>query len=104
MEPTDLLPGLDGVERPPQPAPVPMVAEIIELPPRTEDVIELYKRFLHELDNLPPEARSGPRTTRLKVFDELSFSELFRLNALWHRVQRPHPPSGTYANARHARL
>ncbi len=102
MEPTDLLPRRDSVVCPPQP--MPMDAEIIELPPRTEDVIELYKRFLHELDNLPPEARSGPRTTRLQLFDELSFSELFRLNALWHRVERPHPLSGTDANARHSRL
>jgi hypothetical protein len=46
----------------------------------------------------------GPTTPRFKVFDELSFPELFRLNALWYRVKRPHPPNGTDANARHARL
>jgi hypothetical protein len=82
-----------------------MIADIVELPPSTDDVIELYKRFRREWDDLPREARSGPTMPRLKVFDELSFSELFRLNALWHGVERPGPShEADDANARHARL
>jgi hypothetical protein len=103
MEPTDVLQRADTVARMPKPASVPMEAEIIKLPPRTEDVINLFKKFRRECDNLPPRAWSGPTTPRFKVLDELSFSELFRLNALWHRVERPRTPSGTDANARHAR-
>jgi hypothetical protein len=104
VEPTDLLPRLNDAASAPRFMPMPMDAEIIKLPPRTEDIIDLYKRFRREWDSLPTSASSGPTNPRFKVFDELSFSELFRLNALWHRVKRPHPPSGTDANARHARL
>jgi hypothetical protein len=83
--------------------PTPVDADIIALPPRTEDVIDLYERFRHERDNLPSGAWSGPTSPRLKVFDELSFSELYRLTGLWHDVKRPRPPDGDDANARHAR-
>ena len=103
VEPTDLLPRLNDAASAPRSMPMPMDAEIIELPPRTEDVIDLYKRFRRELDNLPRGAGSGPTSPRLKVLDELSFSELFRLTALWHDVKRLRPPDGDTANARHAR-
>jgi len=82
---------------------MPVHSSIINLPPRTEDLIDLYKRFRRELDNLPRGGGSRLADPRLKVLDELSFSELFRLTALWHDVKRPHPPDGDTANARHAR-
>jgi len=72
-------------------------ANMIELPIRAEDVVDLFKRFQHERKNLPPGAWRGPTPPKLKVFEELSFSELFGLNALWHRVKCPHPPNGTDA-------
>jgi hypothetical protein len=103
MEPTDILPRLNGAEPVPKPIPMPMDSDITKLPPRTEDVIDLFKRFRHEWNNLPRGAWSGPTNPRLKVLDELSFSELFRLTALWHDVPRPRPPDGDDANARHER-
>ena len=105
MEPTDLLPRLNDAASAPRSMPMPMDAEIIKLPPRTEDIIDLYKRFRREreLDNPPRGAGSGPTDPRLKVLDELSFSELFRLTALWYDVKRPRPPDGDTANSRHAR-
>jgi hypothetical protein len=104
MQPTDLLPRLDGVARPPQPTPVPIVPEVIELPPRVDDIIKLYKRFRREWQSRPLGAFTGWMPPRLKLFDELSFDELFRLNSLWHCVERPLPPNGDDAKARHARL
>lgn len=104
MGPTNLLPHVNDAASAPRSMPMPMNAEIIELPPRTEDVVDLFNRFSLEFDSLPASVWRGPTTPRFKVFDELSFSELFRLNALWHRVERPHPPNGTDPNARHARL
>jgi hypothetical protein len=103
MTPTELLPRINGAGSSPKPMATPMDAEIIKLPPRTEDVIDLYERFRHEQDNLPSREWGGPTSPRLKVFDELSFSELFRLTGLWHDIKRPRPPDGDDANARHAR-
>src|ERR1700682_2416333 len=91
MTPTYLLPRINDGGLAPKPMASPMDAEIIKLPPRTEDVIDLYERFRHERDNLPSGAWCGPTSPRLKVFDELSFSELFRLTGLWHDIQRPRP-------------
>jgi hypothetical protein len=103
MEPTDVSPRPAATGTPQNP-PIPVDATVITLPPRTEDVVNLFKRFRHEWDNMPGRKLSRPTPPRFKVFDELSFSELFRLNALWHRVKRPRPPNGADANARHARL
>ena len=80
-----------------------MEPEISKLRQRTEHIIDLYKRFRRELDNLPRGAGGGLTDPRLKVLDQLSFSELFRLTALWYDVKRQRPPDGDTANARHAR-
>ena len=98
MDRTDVFPVPDNAA-----ALKPEGADVIMLPPRIEDVIDLYKRVRREWDYPPPGARSGPTTRRSKVLDELSFSELFRLAALWHDVKRPHPPDGSDANAQHER-
>ena len=103
MEPTDVSPRPAATSTPKPPV-MRVDSNLITLPPRTEDVIDLFKRFRHEWDNMPASELSRPAPPRFKVFDELSFSELFRLNALWHRVERPRPANGTDANARHARL
>lgn len=47
------------------------------------------------------EAWRAPKRRRLKVLDELSFSELFRLSSLWHEVKCPSDETGD--DARHAR-
>jgi hypothetical protein len=104
MEPIHLLPSRDGVERPLQPTSPEMVCEAIQMLPRTEDVIDLFNRFLGEWDTQMPRAWCAATAPLLKIFDELSFSELYRLNARWHYVQSAHSPNGTDANARDARL
>lgn len=76
--------------------------DVTERPPRIDDVIDLYKSFRQERDNPPPGASGGLTAPRPKVLDELSFSELFRLTALGHDVERPRAPHGTDTNARHA--
>ena len=103
MELTDLLPRLNDAVSAPRSMPMPMEPEISKLRQRTEHIIDLYKRFRRELDNLPRGAGSGLTDPRLKVLDQLSFSELFRLTALWYDVKRQRPPDGDTANARHAR-
>jgi hypothetical protein len=102
MQPTDVSLRPDAAASLPKTAFALAESNTVDLHPRIEDVIDLYNRFIVESDNMPISAWRGPTTPRFKVFDELSFSELFRLNALWHRVKRPHPPAGTDANARHA--
>jgi hypothetical protein len=103
MKPTDLFPRINDAGPVPNANAMPMDADIIKLPPRTEDVKDLYERFRREWEDLPRGAWSCRTSPRLKVFDELSFSELFRLTGLWHDVKRPRPPDGDDANARHAR-
>jgi hypothetical protein len=103
MQPTDAFLQPDTTVSRPGPASASTDAEIIDFSPRTEDVIDLYKRFRHERDNLPHGAWTGPTTARSKVLDDLSFSELFRLTALWHDVKHAHPPAGDDPNARHLR-
>jgi len=104
MQPTDVSLRPDAAAYLPKSASTLGASNPVDLHPRIEDVIDLFNRFLIEADSMPTSVWRGPTTPRFKVFDELSFSELFRLNALWHRVKRPHPPDGTDANARHARL
>jgi hypothetical protein len=103
MDATDLSRLLDAAKSgASQPTLKPEHADVTRHPPSTDEVIELFKRFRHELDTLPPGAFSGPTAPRSKVLDELSFSELFRLTALWHDVERPHIADGSDADARHA--
>jgi hypothetical protein len=104
METTDLLPPCGATPSLAETTSVPAGPDIIELPPRTEDVIDLFERFRRELENLPPSELREPMAPKLKVFEELSFLELFRLNALWHRVKRPSTTDRTDASARLARL
>jgi hypothetical protein len=103
MHQTNLLPRLADAKSAPRSMPTPGDADIIRLPPRTEDVIDLFRRFQLEWDSIPPEELRKPSNPRFRVFDELSFPDLFRLNSLWHRVERPRAPDGHDANARHAR-
>jgi hypothetical protein len=73
-----------------------------ELPPRVEDVIDLFNRFRYELANMPLECWGQP-TTRSKILDELSDSELFRFADLWHNV-KPSRRDGTDADSTEARF
>ncbi len=76
-------------------------SHVIKLPSPVNEAVDLFKRFQHESGNLPREAWRAPTPPRLKVLDELSFLELFRISSLWHDVKRP--SDETNANARHAR-
>jgi hypothetical protein len=70
-------------------APDPNYIDTTRHPPRIGDVIDLYNRFRHELDNTPPSSWGGPSRPRSKLLDELSDSELFRFADLWHDVKAP---------------
>jgi hypothetical protein len=72
------------------------------LPTRVEDVIDLYSRFRYELANMPLECW-GRSTTKSKILDELSDTELFRFADLWHDVKLPRP-DGTDADSTEGRL
>jgi hypothetical protein len=80
-----------------------MGAEVTRYRPPVEDLLDLYDRFLKVWDGPPVGAWNWPTIRKIKLFDHLSFSELFDLGDLWHDVPRPQPIDGDDSAARRAR-
>jgi hypothetical protein len=97
MDANNGFPPLDNAR-----TPGPEGSEVTRLQPPVEDILELYDRFRKVWRGSPVGGWNWPTMPRLKVFDHLSFSELFDLGDLWHDVKHPGSTGGTEAGSRRA--